>query len=501
MAEAEAEKKRKKLAAGLMTFALIPYWLGRMGEAFANMYLSAFLAQKPEISAKDLHTSVSFGLGTIMLLAYVWARPAILYRKNPTPELREKVRRRFANIHLHSAILLIVSALPALLLTYLFKRGEPLGNGIIAALLISLAAQLCILPIIIDWIRIRNGALMELLYDGEDIHSLRPGFAIPLAVKVSLLIFSCALLPFGLAAAAFRFGAPPQYWNQSFMNLSWMCAITLLVGLGVVFYGIQRPMNGLIERMRRLASGDFTKTRIYYSDEIARLKAGFNEMADGLKERAELQDTFGKYLSIEIARELIKNKKVNLGGEDIEAAVMFCDIRNFTPLSETMSATLLVEFLNNYFRYITPAITAHNGVINKFIGDAVMAVFTPQLGSGDYAADAVRAAAAMRAALADFNASGKAPGPVAFGVGVHCGRLVAGNVGTFSRLEYTFIGDTVNIAARLQSKGKDLGTDIIVSAVALEKARGSLGGSLKLESLGRTSLKGKAEPLEVYKLL
>jgi class 3 adenylate cyclase len=501
MAETEAELKRKKLASSLMFFAFIPYWLGTIGESFANMFLAAFVAQKAGASAKDLHTSVSFGLGTIILLAYLWARPAMLYKKNPTPELREKVRRRFDNIHLHSAILLVLSAFPGLALTYVFKRGDPVGTGLLAALSISLVVQLSILPIVIDWLRTKNGDLMELLYDGEDLHSLHSGFAVPLGLKVALLITSCAFLPFGLAAAAFWFGAPPKEWSSSFLLLCGTCSITLLLGLGVVFYGVQRPMDGLIERMRRLAAGDFTKTRIYYSDEIARLKAGFNEMVDGLKERADLQDTFGKYLSIEIARELIKNKKVNLGGEAIEAAVMFCDIRNFTPLSETMDATGVVEFLNNYFRYVTPAITAHNGVINKFIGDAVMAVFTPQLGSGDYAADAVRAAAAMRAALAEFNASGKAAAPVAFGIGVHCGRLVAGNIGTFSRLEYTFIGDTVNVAARLQSKTKDFGTDVVVSRAAWEKAAGSLGGAFRFESLGRTALKGKAEPMEVYKLL
>jgi adenylate cyclase len=274
----------------------------------------------------------------------------------------------------------------------------------------------------------------------------------------------------------------------------------LLNGLSSIYNGIQLPLNGLIDKMRRVAGGEFVKTRIYFSDEVANLKAGFNDMVDGLKEREELQDTFGKYLSIEIARELINNKKVNLGGEDMEAAVMFCDIRNFTPLSETMSASSLVEFLNNYFHYITPPIKEHNGVINKFIGDAVMAIYTPMLGSADYAADAVRAAAAMRRALAEYNASGKAPGKVEFGIGIHCGKLVAGNIGTAARLEYTFIGDTVNVASRLESKTKDFKTDIIVSEAAMEKARGSLGGAIIFEPLGKTALKGKAETMELYKV-
>jgi adenylate cyclase len=166
-----------------------------------------------------------------------------------------------------------------------------------------------------------------------------------------------------------------------------------------------------------------------------------------------------------------------------------------------MNASMLIDFLNSYFHYITPPITANKGVINKFIGDAVMAIYTPLLGSDDYAADAVRAAAGMRAALAEFNASGKAPGPVEFGIGIHSGKLVAGNIGTPSRLEYTFIGDTVNIASRLESKTKDFNTDILVSGPAFERARGSLGGTFRFEPLGKAALKGKTEQVEIYKVL
>ncbi|MDA8132640.1 MAG: adenylate/guanylate cyclase domain-containing protein [Elusimicrobia bacterium] len=494
MAETEQEKNKKRLAVGLMTFAAIPYWLGTVGEGFAKTYMAVFGTGDPG----KLHGSSSFSFGTIILLGYIWARPAMLYKRNPTPELRKKVLSRMNRVHLHAAVLLLFSTLPALALAAAF-RGS-LTEGIFPALSLSLFAQLCVLPIIIDWIRARSSQTMELLYEGEDLYSLRQGFSIPLALKVSLLIFSCALLPFALAGWALWSGVPPKLWSGPFTNLMLMCAVTLLMGLGVVFYGIQRPINGLIERIRRLASGDFTKTRIYYSDEIARLKAGFNEMSDGLKERQELQDTFGKYMSIEIARELIKNRRVDLGGETIEAAVMFCDIRNFTTLSESMSAAGVVEFLNNYFRYIAPAITLHNGVINKFIGDAVMAVYTPRLGSSDYAADAVRSALAMRRALAEFNASGKAPGEIRFGIGIHSGKVVAGNIGTFSRLEYTFIGDTVNSASRLQAKTKDYATDIVISAVAMEKAKGSIGASAAFQPLGKVSLKGKAEMIELYKV-
>ena len=495
MSETDLEKKRKELVSGLMFFLFIPFWLGKMGEAFAYMYLAAF----EHSAAGKFKSSIPFGFLTLVVLGYIWVRPARLYKMNPSPELKAKVRRRFENIYAHASALLVITALPSLLLHALFRDAT--RDGILPALFLSLLVQLSVLPVIIDGLRGRSGNLMELFYEGEDIYSLRPGFSLPLSLKVALLVVSCALLPFVLATGALRSGVPVTAWSGPFTTLMWMCSVTLLLGLWVVFSGIQRPLNGLIGRMRRVAGGDYGKTRIYFSDEVARLKAGFNEMLDGLKERDELQDTFGKYMSIEIARELIHKKKVNLGGEAMEAAVMFCDIRNFTPLSEKMDAAEVVAFLNTYFSYVTTSISLNNGVINKFLGDAVMAIYTPMLGSSDYAADAVRAAAGMRRSLAEFNASGKVPFKVDFGIGIHAGRLVAGNIGTFSRLEDTFIGDTVNVAARLQSKTKDFNTDVIVSAAAVEKARGSLGGDVKFEHLGRTALKGKADMLEVYKLL
>ena len=495
--DAENKKKMK----GIFAFTGLPYWLHMVGAAFSKTYLAAFYgADKAYQGYSDIEVGGGFVIMVMFLLVYLWLRPALLYQKKPTERLKEKIRSRINNVYRDAGFLIL--AMFATRLLFVFTRGGTVPKGTLPALLLGAFAQACIFPIAIDWVRARNSLIMGMLYEKEELYKLRPEFSIPLYLKIVLLIASCALLPFTLIYAGVNFGAPVPAWSGDLTVLLAMCAVTLLTGLGSVFYGIQRPLDGLIEKMRRVSGGDYdVMTRVYFSDEVARLKAGFNEMVGGLKERAELQDTFGKYLSIEIARELIKNKKVNLGGEAMEAAVMFCDIRNFTPLSESMDAAGVVEFLNNYFRYVTPAITLHNGVINKFMGDAVMAVYTPLLGSNDYAADAIRAAAGMRASLAEFNASGKAPVPVSFGIGIHAGRLIAGNIGTFSRLEYTFIGDTVNIASRLQSKTKDFGTDIIVSEAALAKARGSLGGSMAFEPLGRTALKGKTEMVEIYKVL
>ena len=477
----------------------IPVVLAVVGSVFFGMTMTVLTGASDGGGAGGRQLGASFGLsfGVMTLLVYLWGRPAHLYVRKPDARLKEKIRRRLALIYRDS--LLMVAGVQGLTLAAAAWAPGRLSSAELAAGAASGFAQAALLIVTIDAHLSKQKNLMAALYSPEELSRLRPGFSIPVSLKISMMVLGFALLPFLLIYIAYFNRVPLTALADNLVLMLAISAGILISGLSSIYNGIQKPLDGLIERMRRVAGGDYSKTRIYFSDEVARLKAGFNEMVDGLKERQELQDTFGKYLSIEIARELIHKKKVKLGGEDMEAAVMFCDIRNFTPLSETMNAAALVAFLNEYFRYITPPITAHNGVINKFIGDAVMAVYTPLLGSADYAADAVRAAAGMRAALAEFNASGKAPGRVDFGIGIHAGKLVAGNIGTVARLEYTFIGDTVNIASRLESKTKDFDTDILVSGPALERARPSLG-ALRFEPLGRAALKGKSESVEIYKL-
>ncbi len=504
--QSESGERTKKLK-GLTTIAVVPVILSIVDSSFTDTFMAVFApGARDGNPVMDMLPLLMGGrwlaMGLMAFMMYMWVRPAILYPRDPRPEYLVKMKGRFLNVYRDLAIM-FVAAFAARLIT-LFSAGHvPPGLLLdtLLALLVSFLAQASVLLVYVDFTFSMNQDFMTLLFTKEELYSPRQGLYVPLYIKVGGLITTCAIIPFLMLHYAFKERIPVSVFGNDAATMLFISGIMLVIGMRFIFHGIQKPLDGLIAKMRRVSDGDYdVKTRVYFSDEVARLKAGFNEMLDGLKERAELQDTFGKYLSIEIARELIHNKKVNLGGEDIEAAVMFCDIRNFTPLSESMSAAEVVAFLNEYFRYVTVPITSHHGVINKFIGDAVMAVFTPQLGSADYAADAVRAAVDMRRALAEFNAA-RGGEPVAFGVGVHCGRLVAGNVGTFSRLEYTFIGDTVNAASRLQGKTKDYGVDLLVSGEVTAKARGSLDGAVSFEPLGKAALKGRVGQLEVYKVV
>jgi len=279
-------------------------------------------------------------------------------------------------------------------------------------------------------------------------------------------------------------------------------AVVFILGYCEMLYrSITWPLTELATKMRRGSEGDFeAKTSVLSDDEFGRIKGHFNVMVRDLAERERIRDTFGKYVSGEIAKQLIGSGKIELGGESIEATILFSDIRNFTSMSETMSAPEVVSFLNDYFAKITVPIMEHRGVINKFIGDAVMAVFAPQFGSEAHADDCFQAILGMRKALEEYNMRRHKDDAIRFGVGVHTGLLVAGNIGTEKRLEYTLIGDTVNIASRIESQNKELDSTVLVSKEFFEKVSAERTEGHAFERFEDIRVKGKEKTLTLFKL-
>ena len=212
-----------------------------------------------------------------------------------------------------------------------------------------------------------------------------------------------------------------------------------------------------------------------------------------------MRDTFGRFVSLEISEKIMQSGADVLKGEQIEVTVMFVDIRGFTPFCEKFSPQEVVDFLNLYFSSMVGPITKEGGVVNKFIGDAVMAIFAPTFGVTDHAFAAVRAALGLRQALVAFNEQHKYP-PVKIGVGCHTGPLVAGNVGTKERMEYTVIGDTVNIASRIQSQSKVFQTDLLISQDTLQKIDPTLFPGVAFVAYEPVLMKGKSQPLTLYRL-
>lgn len=215
----------------------------------------------------------------------------------------------------------------------------------------------------------------------------------------------------------------------------------------------------------------------------------------GERARARL----GAYVSEEVASASLEVDEIPLGGVRQDASVLFADLRGFTSASEAKEPEQVVAELNEYLEVVVPAVRDAGGVVDKYIGDAVMAVFGVPVPRPDDAACALRAAAAMERALLELNQrrAARALPPLRQGIGVHRGVVVAGNIGTVERAQYTVIGDTVNVASRLESHTKELGVTVLVSAAAAASAA-SAPGVPALRPLGGVAVKGRVEPIQVF---
>jgi adenylate cyclase len=221
------------------------------------------------------------------------------------------------------------------------------------------------------------------------------------------------------------------------------------------------------------------------------------------RERARLRQLFGRYVSDAVAEKLVASgKPPDLGGEALKVTVLFSDIRNFTTLSESLSPHQVVELLNAYFTRVCNPILEQGGCVDKFIGDAVMAVFGSPAPQPDHARRALKAALAMAQMAGEFRAwvAARFPGQglpgFSIGIGVHTGEVVVGNIGSPTRLDFTAIGDTVNTASRLEGLTKELGWTIVASSATLAAA----GPGVATRGRQSVRLKGRQEPVEVFEV-
>ncbi len=214
------------------------------------------------------------------------------------------------------------------------------------------------------------------------------------------------------------------------------------------------------------------------------------------RERDRVQKMFALYVPPDLVKSLVAHPELaGIGGETRRLTVMFCDLRGFTTLSSQLTPAEITAVLNRYFTRMTDAIFAHGGTVDKFIGDAVMAFWGAPLPDEQQERHALLASQAMRTALAELNTelSGEGHPPLRLGIGLHTGEALVGNMGSASRLSYTAIGDTVNVASRLEGANKAFGTDIMLSAETAKAV-----GEEKLRPLGAIRVKGRPEPLEVF---
>lgn len=262
---------------------------------------------------------------------------------------------------------------------------------------------------------------------------------------------------------------------------------------------LSTPILALVEAARMIQAGQFRlNLKATTRDEIGVLTRSFVSMGQGLEEREKLKDSFGKFVNTDIA-ELAAKGQLSIGGERKNCAVFFSDIRSFTAISEKLEPEDVVEFLNQYMSEMVTCVKETGGIVDKFIGDAIMATWGAIRSSGNDSLDAVEAAVRMRERLLIFNKGrGSVKKPIIrIGCGINTGYVIAGQIGSSDKMEYTVIGDTVNLASRVESLNKESGTDILIS----EYTNDDVKSKFNTISMGEIKVKGKVKAQKIYAVL
>jgi adenylate cyclase len=272
-----------------------------------------------------------------------------------------------------------------------------------------------------------------------------------------------------------------------------VCVITLLVGgfaTALSARAIGEPMRELVDALRRVAHGDLdAQVEVVDAGEVGLLQAGFNEMVAGLRERERIQDLFGRHVGPAVAEQAISGG-VTLGGEARDVVALFVDITGSTRLTRETKPVEFVAMLNRFFEVVVEEVESNGGLLNKFEGDAALCIFGVPVELPDPATAALRTARVIRDRVAGM-------GELEIGIGVAAGPVIAGQIGTATRLEYTIIGDAVNEAARLTDlakriEGRILASEVVVGAASEEERLNWVRGRV-------LRLRGREAPTASYR--
>ncbi|MEE9243068.1 MAG: adenylate/guanylate cyclase domain-containing protein, partial [Mycobacterium sp.] len=295
-----------------------------------------------------------------------------------------------------------------------------------------------------------------------------------------------------IALVASKFAILTAPAEQLTATVLLLAVAALLVGLAstvLVAMSIADPLRQLRWALGEVQRGNFNAhMQIYDASELGLLQAGFNDMVRDLAERQRLRDLFGRYVGEDVARRALE-RGTELGGQEREVAVLFVDLVGSTQLAATRPAAEVVSLLNDFFRVVVDTVNRHGGFVNKFQGDAALAIFGAPIEQPNASGAALAASRELHDALIDVL------GESEFGIGVSAGRAIAGHIGAQARFEYTVIGDPVNEAARLTELAKLEEGHVLASAIAV---RGALDSEALCWDVAETvELRGRTEPTQL----
>ncbi|UFW45610.1 MULTISPECIES: adenylate/guanylate cyclase domain-containing protein [Bradyrhizobium] len=285
-----------------------------------------------------------------------------------------------------------------------------------------------------------------------------------------------------------------------------LAAIVGFVFAMLVSSGITRPVRLLLAGTREVEAGRFDKPiTVSTKDEIGELAAAFNRMVEQLRHNERIRETFGRYIDPKVVQGLIDRPEVAIDGQRRVMTIMFCDMSGFTSMSEGMTPRGLVKVMNHYFTVMSGPIRSNRGVIDKYIGDAVMAYWgppfidedEPALLAGLAAIDMAEQVPALQRQLPDLLGIRAMPAPCDLRIGIATGEVLTGSIGSELMMSFTVMGDAVNLASRLEAVNKTYGTRILIAQATAE----AIGTQLELREIDRLAVVGQTIPQPIFEVM
>jgi adenylate cyclase len=402
--------------------------------------------------------------------------------REPTPDEQRRVLRNPLVQLKVTAVLWTVAAVLFGLLNLHFSK-EIAGRTVTGILMGGLVT--CAIAYLLGE-RVLRPVTARALECGAPERPVVPG-VIARTVLAWALATGVPVVGIGMVAAGIIHGDTPRN-DATAWSFIVLAAIALGTGAAAIVFAaksIAEPIRAVRRALARVERGDIdVEVEVDDASEVGLLQAGFNRMAAGLRERERLRDLFGRHVGEDVARQALE-AGVGLGGEVREAAVVFVDVVGSTSLAARVPPAEVVASLNAFFAVVLEVVHEHGGWVNKFEGDAALCVFGVPTATSDPAGRALATARELARRI-------EAESPLAAGVGVSAGEVVAGNIGAAERFEYTVIGDPVNEAARLTELAKQRQPRVLASHGALRRAGADEAGHWELGD--DVTLRGRAEP-------
>ena len=290
------------------------------------------------------------------------------------------------------------------------------------------------------------------------------------------------------------------------MVLTLLAAVLGLVFAALVSAGVTRPVRRLLEGAKAVEAGDLQGTLVATSqDEIGHLTTAFNQMVEQLRLKERLRETFGKYVDPRVVEGLIEGPALAAEGQRRVMTVLFCDVKGFTSTSEGMTPQGLVKVMNRYFSTMSAPIRGHQGIIDKYIGDAIMAYWGPPFAEDAEQArlatmaalDMLQLVPQLRAELPELLGVRMLPNAFDIRIGIATGEVLVGSIGSELMMSYTVMGDTVNLASRLEGANKEYGGRILVSEATVAGA----SAAIETREIDRLVTLGQTRPQTVFEIM